>query len=334
MRITSAVALLIFVAVGCGGGRRQPPAKSDIMVTDFVGETVSLKSPARRVVCLMESALSGMYMLRAQDRVVGVPAAVYRESAAPQYALLDERIRRQEIPAPGNWDFVNIESLVALQPDLVIIWASQEEAIANIRRFGIPVYAVMLHRLEDVYKEIADLAILLDKTDRGRQLTQWTRDELSHFQSKGLDSRKNKIYFMWSQGLLHTAGKNSTVNQIIEAAGGVNACPLETEHCVVNLERLLDWQPDVVVMWHNERLDPNDIVTDSRLQSLPAVKKGQVYELPSVFYCDMWTLKFQYVIKMVARWSDPQRFSAIDLPSERRRMLRFLYGRRAGALLE
>jgi iron complex transport system substrate-binding protein len=334
MRIAIVLVLLIFVPVGCGGERRQPPAKSDIKVTDFVGETVRLKSPARRVVCLIESALSGIYMLRAQDRLVGVPAAVYRESAAPQYALLDERIRRKRIPAPGNWDFVNLESLVALQPDLVIVWSAQEEAVANIRRLGIPVYAVMLHRLEDVYKEITDLAILLDKNERARQLIKWTQNELNDFQSKGLGGRKKKIYFMWSQGLLHTAGKNSTVNQIIEAAGAVNACPLEAEHCVVNLESLLDWRPEILVMWHNDRLAPDDILTDSRLQSLPAVQTGQVRELPSVFYCDMWTLKFQYVIKMVARWSYPQRFSAVDLPSERRRMLRFLYGEQAGALLE
>lgn len=89
-------------------------------------------------------------MLQAQEWLVGVPTFVYKERLAPQYALLDERIRRQVIPAPGNWDFVNLESLVALRPYLVIIWASQEDAVANIERFGIPVYSVMLRRLQDV----------------------------------------------------------------------------------------------------------------------------------------------------------------------------------------
>lgn len=326
--------LLAVLSAGCSGPKKQVPVSGDISVTDFRGKTVRLQQPAQRVVCLIESALSGIYILQAQERLVGIPTSVYRESVAPQYALLDERIRRQVIPAPGNWDFVNLESLVALRPDLVIIWASQEDAVGNIERFGIPVYGVMLRGLKDVYKEIDDFGMLLGKKERAQQLIKWTRNELQVFQVQGKNTQREKIYFMWSQGLLHTAGKKSTVNEILEAAGAANACPLNQEHCVINIEALLSWKPDLIVMWHNERMDPQDVLADSRLQTLPAVRKGQVRELPSVFFCDMWTLKFQYVIKMVAKWSDPQRFSTVDLSREKSRMLRFLYGEQAGELLE
>ncbi len=319
--------------VGCGSPKKNDISGHIISVVDFRGKTLRLDQPARRVVCLIESALSGIYMLGGQARVVGVPTAIYHENSAPQYAALDGRITRKELAAPGNWDFVNIESVLALKPDLVIIWASQKEAADNIERFGIPVYGVMLKCTTDVYKEIDDLGVMLDKKNRAEALVARTKQEIEAFGNNQSAERKKKIYFMWSQGLLHTSGTRSTVNEIIEAAGGVNACMSEKEHTVVNLENLLAWNPDIIVMWQNDRLDPEDILADSRLQTINAVRREQVFELPSVFFCDMWTLKFQYVIKMVARWSYPDRYSSIDLRQENKRMLRFLYGPQAGALL-
>ncbi|MCX7727776.1 MAG: ABC transporter substrate-binding protein, partial [Chitinispirillaceae bacterium] len=135
---------------------------SEIKVTDFRNKTISLSSTAEKVVCLIESALSGIFMLRAQHKVVGISTNVYTGDVARQYAALDERIRLKKLPAPGNWDFVNLENVIALKPDLVIIWASQTETIAALERLGIPVYGIMLKSINDVYKEIRDFGILLD----------------------------------------------------------------------------------------------------------------------------------------------------------------------------
>ena len=163
--ILSASLLLI----GCRNPVKQTGKNNSIKVIDFRGVEVSLEKPATRIVCLIESALSGLYMLNADNKVIAVPANIYSESVYSQYAAIDERIKYKKLPAPGNWDFVNLESVVALQPDLVIIWSSQKESIEAIEDQGIPVYGVSLQSISDVYKEIADLGQLTGKTNQGRQ---------------------------------------------------------------------------------------------------------------------------------------------------------------------
>ena len=86
-------------------------------------------------------------MLGAESRLVGISTNIYQESIFAYYAAMDERIRERTLPTPGNWDFVNIESVVALQPDLVIIRTAQEESIAALEEKGIPVFESILSAL-------------------------------------------------------------------------------------------------------------------------------------------------------------------------------------------
>ena len=119
-----------------------PALAEGVAATDFRGRRIELDKPAERIVCLLESALTGLYMLGAESRLVGISTNIYQESVFPYYAAMDERIRERTLPTPGNWDFVNIESMVALQPDLVILWSGQEESIAALEEKGIPVFGV------------------------------------------------------------------------------------------------------------------------------------------------------------------------------------------------
>ena len=47
---------------------------------------------------------------------------------------------------------------------------------------------------------------------------------------------------------------------------------------------------------------------------------------PGVFLCDLWTLKFQHAVKMLAQWCHPALFVDVDLEKERGQMPEFLYG--------
>lgn len=319
------IAILIISACRPAGKKPSGPAFS-IKVTDFRNKEITLRKPATRIVCLIESALSGIYMLHAQSQVIGVSTAIYNESVSAQYAILDERIKNKQLPAPGNWDFVSIESIVALQPDLVIIWASQTESIQAIEEHGIPVYGVFLKSLNDVYKEIADLGVITGKEQRADSLITYTKNEISLLNRQLSIGNPKSVYFMWSQGILETAGTTSTVNELIELAGAKNSCNMNQEHVVINKEKLLDWNPDVWVMWYNTTKDPDDIVNLSELKNINAIKNKQVFELPSVFLCDLWTLKFPYAVKLLAKWCYPATFANVNLDEEARKMLIELYG--------
>jgi iron complex transport system substrate-binding protein len=314
---------------GCRNPVKQTGQKNSIKVTDFRGVEIALEKPATRIVCLIESALSGLYMLNTENRVIGVPANIYSESVYDQYAALDERIKDKKIPAPGNWDFVNLESVVALQPDLVIIWSSQKESIEALEERGIAVYGVFLQSLSDMYKEITDLGQLTGKQPRADSLLAYTRHEIASLKTHTRPSGNNRsVYFMWSQGLLETSGTSSTVNELIELAGAKNVCRSTHEHLVVNMENILEWNPDVIIMWYNADKLPSDIMNIPEWRNTSAVKNGQVYQLPSVFLCDLWTLKFQYAAKLLAKWCYPGSFTGLDMEKEKDNMLLNLYGQK------
>lgn len=304
---------------------------ASISVTDFRGKTLSFSKAPERIVCLIESALSGIYMLGAQNRIAGISTNVYSESVFSDYSAMDERIRQKKIPAPGNWDFVNIESLIALQPDLVILWSHQEESIRSLEEKGIPVFGVFIKSFEDLYSEILALGALTGKEARADELIRYSKEEIRRFSERTAEipaENRPKIYFMWAQGELETSGKNSTVNELIGLAGGVNICGhIEQEHLAVNIENILTWNPDLIIMWHNAAKDPNDLLQNPMWQSVNALRTRRVHEFPDVFLCDLWTLKFQYAVKLIAKWAYPQWFEGTDLEKEKTGMLEFLYGK-------
>ncbi len=303
-----------------------------IVVADFRGKTLKLARPAERIVCLIESALSGIYMLGEEKRVIGISRNIYNGDVYPYYAALDPRIKDKKLPAPGNWDFVNLESLLALKPDLVIIWSQQTEVITALEEKGIPVFGVFINRKEDVYQEMQALGRITGSLKRAEELVAYSQRELARFQNRvgNISSEKRPgIYYMWAQGNLETSCGESTVNDLIHLAGGRNVCAsIPNEHLIVNMEKVLSWNPDLIVMWYNERKNPGDIIRDPQWKRIKAVRSQRVHEFPEVFLCDLWTLKFVYAVKMVAKWAHPDLFRDIDLSQERKKMLDFLYGKK------
>ena len=142
-----------------------------------------------------------------------------------------------------------------------------------------------------------------------------------------------RVYFMWAQGPLGTAGRNSTVQELIELAGGTNvAAGSDLEALVVNLENVLVWNPELIVMWCNDRLDTGDLGEMSGWRTVAAVRNGRVHELPDPFSCDFWTLKYIFTVDLVARWCHPDRFPEDDAEVLRADLLNKLYGGRLGEL--
>ena len=332
--ITLALSVISILMMNCFIARIVTASSADgsktITVIDFRGKSIILPYPAKRIVCLIESALSGIYMLGAESQIVGISANVYDKSVFPYYAAMDSRIQNHELPTPGNWDFVNIERVIGLKPDLVIIWSNQEESIAAMEEHHIPVYGVFIQKFNDIFKEIEDLGKLTGREERAKTLIQITNrhmasvcEKISQFQPK----ERKKVYYMWAQGELETSGNKSTVEELITLSGAKNvAGHIQQEHLVVNMENILTWNPDVIVMWVNDRKNPDDIMTSTLWQSVTAVKKQQVFEFPDVFSCDLWTLKYIHTVILVAKWCYPNMFKEITPEDFKWELLQELYG--------
>lgn len=306
-----------------------------IKVQDFRGKTITLEKPAERVVCLIESALTGIYMLKQGHRVIGVPYNIYQEGfyytdTFKYYALLEERIKSKKIPAVGNWETVNVEKVLSLKPDLIIIWANQGEAIQTFERLKIPVYGVFISKIEDVYKEIRDLGLLLGAERRAEELINYVKKEVNEIRKIAKKIKvKRRVYFSWAQiNFLQTSCQGSIVNELIEMVGGINICShIKAESISLNLEKLLSLNPEVIIMWYSKILNPSKIFNEQQLRTIKAVKSFSVYQFENTFFYDLWTLKFLYSLKTMANWIYPEYFS-FDLEKEKINIMNFLYGQK------
>jgi len=313
---------------GCNGTENSPQNKqviANISVTDFRGKELNFEKPVERVVCLIESGLTGIYMLNAEEKVVGISSNIYSENILKYYSVLDPRIKNKSLPCPGNWDFVNLEQVISLRPGLVIIWASQNEAIKNIEKFGVPVYAVMLHNFEDVLKEISDFGMLLGKENRSNSLIQFTKRNLEDLEKSKKANYQKSVYFAWMQGITETSGQESIVNDLIKFSGGRNVVTNTDEHVVVNLEKIVEWNPGAIVLWKNNLLSPEDVIQMNELQQTEAVKNASIFEFPSAFECDLWTLKFQYSAFLLNSWLYPINADSIALSQKQKQIFQYLY---------
>jgi len=267
-------------------------------------------------------------MLNQGNRIVGVSTNVYQTDVYPYYAALDKRIKDKRLPAPGNWDSVSVEGILALRPDLVIMWAQQTEAIEAIENAGIPVLGVFMDSIEDVFHEIKIFGVITNNEERASEIIAYTQCEIASVaeQIGSVDKGKNpSVYYLWAQSLLNTSCKGSVADDLIAMAGGKNICTETKEHIVITMERLISANPEVIIMWHNERLDPRDLMLNKQLRNIKAIRNKRVYELPEVFHCDLWTLKFQYALKLMAAWLHPELLCDLDSKRELDKMFQMLY---------
>lgn len=85
--------------------------------------------PPERIVCLTEETVETLYLLGAEDRVVGVTG----------YAVRPKRVRKEK-PRVSAFTSADIPKILALEPDLVLSFSDlQAEIAAELLKTGVTV---------------------------------------------------------------------------------------------------------------------------------------------------------------------------------------------------
>lgn len=115
---------------------------ADRTVTDQLGRQVTLPDHVTRVVVLQHQTLNLLVQLHAAEDIVGVLSS-WKKQLGPQFARFMPEIG--QLATPGDLTQVNIESLLALRPQVVFVANYAPPAmIAQIQQAGIPVVAISL----------------------------------------------------------------------------------------------------------------------------------------------------------------------------------------------
>lgn len=328
------IGIFCFFIIGCKSNIRPAVIKQyAITVTDMRGKTIQLPKVAERVVCLFNGSFDAMYMLGAENKLVGIPSNIYTDPEYyDAYAKIDDRIKAKHIEAPGSWQASNIESIVSLHPDIVIISISQTDAVNILEKMGYAVYTVGSETYEQIYKETLDIGTMTGTTLRAEAIVNYSKKEFEKIKLITKDIvPKKKVYYAWSGGrILSTSGTRSMINDFIELAGATNVCRSNVDQPNVNAETLIHWDPDIIVLWGSS---PVDVYKMSELASLKAVKNKTVKSMKPAFFYNTHTLKILLASVTLNHWCYDT-FNSDEVDKDKREIIMNLYGQRGEKLLQ
>lgn len=296
-----------------------------VVATDSRGQEIRLPKTASRVVVLFQPIVDEIYMLQAENQIVGIPQQVYDNKDNYEHlSLLDKRIADKSLPTPTyGGKATHIESLLGLNPDLVIINKEESETIDQIERLGIPVFAVSTFDKKGIYNDLLGIGVLLGKEARAKEIIAYVDEEIKAIKLPNNYPAK-KVYYAWSRGrVMSTSGRGSLIDLAITTSGAINACPLEMEAPNIGAELLYKWNPDIIVLWNSST---EDVYKLKELAALPAVQNNKVYSLQPLFYSDPHTVKFLLFAKQLRQWCYPELYTEAQFKVDLEKDMKMLYG--------
>lgn len=221
---------------------------------------------AERVVSLAPSMTELMLELGAGDRLVGLLDAGERPSALAG------------LPSVGHYGRFEAETLLALDPDLILLWpggvsaAQREQLVA----FGIPLFEVEPHRLEDIADQAEALGARVGRGERARQLVDGFRRELGELRRRYRRTAPLPVFYqVWDQPL-YTIGGRQVISDALEVCGARNVfADLALPAPQVSLEAVLARDPAVILV---DR--PEQVAVWQAWPQLRAVRDGRVWVVP------------------------------------------------------
>lgn len=237
-------------------------------VTDDAGERIVLHAPAARVVSLAPHLTELMFAIGAGQQLVGTVAHSDFPTAA------------QQIPQVGAFNALDLESIVALRPDLVIAWQTGGTAAAEqkLRELGIPVFLSEPHALEDIAKNLRQLGQLVGREKQGRVESDKFLARLKALRKRYHVRRPVSVFYqIWHQPLMTINGQH-IISQVIDLCGGRNVfADLPVLAPKISLESVLAKDPQVIVAGGVAAKHPNWKEDWQKWSQLSAVKHQHLF---------------------------------------------------------
>jgi len=297
------------------------------LMDDDLGRSINISSPSERVVFTMENALKTYYAVGDPENVVALKDDKWmRRLTEDVFPVVDPNFE-DKILINITGDQLGLESLAKVDPDLVVLWASSPDdpnILAINDTLKVPVFAIYVTSLDDVYRQVDTMGIISGNTDRAsevKEIMEGYVELTTNVTDQIQESDRPGVFWMWTD-IYGTAGVDSGINDLIDMAGGNNVMKLaeeeaqNLEHPVINQETLIKLNPDVIYMWYNEDLDPEDIINGEDFQGLRdinAVKNRRVYEISNPYLFDAFSPRMPLALLHVARDLHHDKFQDVDM---------------------
>jgi iron complex transport system substrate-binding protein len=261
-----AVAILapaLATTVACTTPPQSAAAVARVVVDDALDTTVVPAVPVR-VVSLNPASTEMIFAIGKGAALVGRTRwDTYPESA-------------RTVPDLGDGMRPNVEAVLAVRPDLVIVYESRENLAARdaLRRSGIPVIAQRTDRVADFARTVMVLGRVFDDTARATAVRDSVLASLERAHELTRSASRPRVFWpLWANPPI-AAGGGSFLTELLDAAGATNVYgELVSPSPTVTMEDVLRRNPDVVLVTPQGAAR---IGADPRWRVLPAVRLGRV----------------------------------------------------------
>mgnify|MGYP000479890345 CR=1 FL=1 len=252
--------------LGAGEARAASPC-----AIDDRDRELCLEQPAKRIVALSPGATELLFAAGAGERVV---AAVDHSDYPPEAAAL---------PSVGSHERLDLERLVALQPDLVVAWASGNpvEQVARLERLGLPVFYIEPRDVEEIAKALERLAQLAGSEERGQRAAGRFRREIAALAARHADTSPVSVFYQVWDAPLMTVNDAHWISRMIALCGGVNVFG-ELSRLVPRIddEAVLAADPEVIVAGGRGEGKRGWLAAWQRFPELTAVTRDNLFWVP------------------------------------------------------
>lgn len=310
------------------------PALADRVVTDQLGREVTLPDTISRAVVLQHHSLDAVVQLDAQDQLVGVLQNWERRLGAG-FARLAPEIAG--LSMPGDLTKVNLEELLALDPDVVIVTHyAPEEMTVQITDIGLPVVHIGFVDIPESERGKRDPVLTDEKAaytdgllgavtligeifgkqenaaDLNREIMR-NRAIIEERTAHLPDEERTSMYM--ANPDMNTYGSGKYTGAVMELAGGLNVAREVHGYAKVEMEQVLLWNPEMIIVQDRYPEVLDQIHDDPAWATISAVANNKVYMTPE--YVKPWGHPTPESIALGELWMGkilhPDLFADIDL---------------------
>ena len=198
----------------------------------------ALADPSPRLVVLAPHLVEQLYSIGAGGMIVGTV----------EHA--DYPLEASAIPRVGNYAGLQMESILALKPDLVLFWQSGSPAaeINQLQRLGIRTEGFEAKTLDDIAADLEQLGRLTGQQAQASQQASAVRSRLAALRQQYQQKKTVRVFYeLWDEPL-STIGPGAWPSQALRLCGAENIFADATAaYPQVSAEALLQRQPDLIV---------------------------------------------------------------------------------------
>jgi iron complex transport system substrate-binding protein len=276
LRLVSFIAGIVFAANSLSlPSNSNSSSNSTIKVIDDEGIEHNFDQPVKRIVSLMPHATELLFEVGAGEHIVG----------AVQYSDYPEAAKN--IPRVGGYSALNIEAIVALQPDLLIAWpeGNRSRELERLKALGLPILVSDPRTFEDIANALAVYGKITGKNSQAAMALAAFNEKLTYLRDTYSQQETISVFYQVWNAPLMTQNGNTFISRAIELCGGNNIfSDLPMTNPQVSIESILVQNPQVIVASGMGQARPEWLDEWRQYTTLQAVKKDHLFHiLPELF---------------------------------------------------